>query len=279
MKTDELTGKYKVEDNTENAREMLGAGYKHEPRRIVQEISGFYPLFEALLEKYRDEITPAVFGVVWRFCQMEDGVCKASLRTIAAILNVDDVTVMRRLKVLCEDEYLIDTTPDLKNRPHVYVDAGLVVMTSATGVRIETASHRSRSASHRKATASVSQLIKDSNKGFEEDEALAQITKAYESEIGVLTAMIADELRDAATTYPLKWVLDAIREAAANNARSWKYVEAILKRWRAQGNQEPARKPSRSNGKRPAQPVPPAETPEKLAARRALADKLLGGVK
>lgn len=74
------------------------------------------------------------------------------------------------------------------------------------------------------------------------DEALAQISKAYEAEIGVITAMIADDLRDASVTYPLKWILDAIHEAAVNNKRGWNYCLAILKRWHAQGNQEPAKK-------------------------------------
>ena len=67
----------------------------------------------------------------------------------------------------------------------------------------------------------------------------AEIARAYESEIGPLTSMIADELDDAANTYPQKWIMDAIHEAAVQNKRGWKYCLAILKRWKAQGNQEP----------------------------------------
>lgn len=78
--------------------------------------------------------------------------------------------------------------------------------------------------------------------------ALAEITKVYESEIGMITPFIADSLQDAAETYPLKWTLDAIHEAAAQNKRSWKYIEAILKRWKAQGNQDQLRKPANGNG-------------------------------
>ena len=69
--------------------------------------------------------------------------------------------------------------------------------------------------------------------------ALAEISRAYESEIGPLTAMIADDLQDAADTYPKQWVLDAIHEAAIQNKRGWKYCLAILRRWKAQGNQNP----------------------------------------
>lgn len=75
-----------------------------------------------------------------------------------------------------------------------------------------------------------------------QDEALAKIAKVYETEIGAITTMVADDLKDATATYPLKWILDAIKEAVKHNARSWSYIEAILKRWHAQGNQESAKK-------------------------------------
>jgi len=79
-------------------------------------------------------------------------------------------------------------------------------------------------------------------KNDDDDASLSSISKAYESEIGVLTSMIADDLKDASTAYPLKWVLDAIHEAAVQNKRGWKYCLAILKRWHAQGNQDAAKK-------------------------------------
>lgn len=57
----------------------------------------------------------------------------------------------------------------------------------------------------------------------------------YEENIGMLTPMIADELRDAEKEYPVGWVEDAIREAAASNARSWRYIAAVLERWQKEG--------------------------------------------
>ncbi len=57
----------------------------------------------------------------------------------------------------------------------------------------------------------------------------------YEQNIGLLTPMIAEELRDAERHYPADWIADAFREAAAMNKRNWKYVLAILERWRTQG--------------------------------------------
>jgi DnaD/phage-associated family protein len=77
----------------------------------------------------------------------------------------------------------------------------------------------------------------------EEAAVLSKVATAYQSEIGLITSMTADDIQDAVKTYPLQWILDAIHEAAQNNKRNWKYCLAILKRWHAQGNQESALKP------------------------------------
>ena len=65
----------------------------------------------------------------------------------------------------------------------------------------------------------------------------------YQEEIGVLTPMIADALKDAETTYQDGWLEAAIHEAAKNNKRNWKYCEAILKRWQEQGFRDDGKKP------------------------------------
>jgi len=85
----------------------------------------------------------------------------------------------------------------------------------------------------------------------------------YESEIGLLTPNIADLLKDDLATYPAPWVEDAIREAARNNVRRLSYVQAILKRWAADGRG--AGKPQR-NGSAPARTgaAPFFEIDEKL---------------
>jgi DNA replication protein len=60
----------------------------------------------------------------------------------------------------------------------------------------------------------------------------------YEQNIGPLTPMIADELRDAEQTYPLHWLEEAIELAVANNVRKWRYVLSILERWRQEGKRD-----------------------------------------
>lgn len=52
----------------------------------------------------------------------------------------------------------------------------------------------------------------------------------YEQAVGLLSPLIADELRDAEATYPFHWIEEAFREAARQNVRSWAYVRKILER-------------------------------------------------
>ena len=55
-----------------------------------------------------------------------------------------------------------------------------------------------------------------------------------------LTPLIADELRQAEKEYPAEWIEDAFREAVSLNKRSWKYIRAILERWRVDGRGDEA---------------------------------------
>jgi len=61
------------------------------------------------------------------------------------------------------------------------------------------------------------------------------IFELYERNIGMLTPMIGDELKEAEQIYPASWIEDAFREAVSRNKRSWKYIETILKRWTSEG--------------------------------------------
>jgi DNA replication protein len=64
------------------------------------------------------------------------------------------------------------------------------------------------------------------------------VFKLYEENIGPLTPLIADALKDAEETYSAEWVRESIELAVKNNKRSWRYCEAILKRWKEEGRAE-----------------------------------------
>lgn len=64
------------------------------------------------------------------------------------------------------------------------------------------------------------------------------IFRLYEQNIGFLTPIIKDELLDAESIYPPKWIEEAIRLTVVNNKRSWRYARSILERWRQEGKQD-----------------------------------------
>ncbi|MFN3308677.1 MAG: DnaD domain-containing protein [Anaerolineales bacterium] len=64
------------------------------------------------------------------------------------------------------------------------------------------------------------------------------IYRLYEQHIAPLTPLIAETLREAEDTYPPEWIEEAIQIAVERNVRNWRYVEAILKRWKEEGKGE-----------------------------------------
>jgi DNA replication protein len=57
----------------------------------------------------------------------------------------------------------------------------------------------------------------------------------YEQNIGIITPIIADELKEAEKLYPPQWIEEAFKEAVTLNKRSWKYIARILERWASEG--------------------------------------------
>lgn len=68
----------------------------------------------------------------------------------------------------------------------------------------------------------------------------ANVFTLYEQNIGPLTPMLVDELRDALATYPAAWIEDAIRIAVKNNVRRLKYILAVLQRMQTEGRYDRA---------------------------------------
>ena len=66
----------------------------------------------------------------------------------------------------------------------------------------------------------------------------SNIFKLYEENIGALTPLLSDMLREAEKNYPSMWFEEAFEIAVSRNIRHWKYVEAILVRWKEKGKDE-----------------------------------------
>jgi len=57
----------------------------------------------------------------------------------------------------------------------------------------------------------------------------------YEQNIGIITPMVAEELKEAERLYSWQWIEAAFKEAVLMNKRNWKYITRILERWASEG--------------------------------------------
>ena len=80
--------------------------------------------------------------------------------------------------------------------------------------------------------------LKAERQAYIETEEQPDIFTLYEQNIGMLTPIIAEELREAEKIYAEGWIKDAIKEAVSLNKRNWKYIAAILERWSAEGKSD-----------------------------------------
>ena len=80
--------------------------------------------------------------------------------------------------------------------------------------------------------------LKTTGKKYAPSEELPDIFTLYEENIGILTPMVADELREAEKLYPKDWISDSIKEAVLYNKRNIKYILKILENWAAEGKSD-----------------------------------------
>ena len=155
-----------TQEEIEEANQLL-KGLDPDSVPIQSKIKGFTPLPDSIAETH-GLIRAAVFGKVWRYCQMRDGVCRASLETIAGGLGIDRSTVSRHVEVLCKDHYLKDLTPLLKNKPHVYADTGKMKFT--IGLTVAECNVGGETVAERNVTVAESRMSKESKRDSKKEE-------------------------------------------------------------------------------------------------------------
>lgn len=228
----EQQGEYVAE--TQEALEMLGKGY-NEPQEIIDESD---------LRKYRIEL-PNLYDDsdldVYEFRLLAHykrvGRCTESTSTTSKKTHMSAGQVSQKRQSLYDKGFIVMKTVYLDDEHKTY--SYKITVVDKWRENFERYYDPSRGEGYPSLSETPPSPHETKNT---DDEALSKIAKAYESEIGIITSMIADDLKDASTTYPLKWIQDAIHEAAVQNKRGWKYCLAILKRWKAQGNQDTAKK-------------------------------------
>jgi len=201
---------------------------------ISASVSRFTPCPDTLVEQY-SHTTALVWGKVWRYSQMADGVCRASILRLADDLSLVPNTISKHLSLLEEGKYIVDKTPNLRNKPHIYADTGKLQLRVSITMDEPEAGTQNLSSHY-----SNFEVEESTTKGREAQ----SIFTAYEANIGAITPMIAEKLREAELEYSPVWVVEAIQLAVLNNKRNWRYCETILKRWQDSGKDEGKGKPA-----------------------------------
>jgi DnaD/phage-associated family protein len=75
------------------------------------------------------------------------------------------------------------------------------------------------------------------------------IFELYEDNIGLISPILADELKDAEVNYHQEWIEDAFKIAVENNVRKWSYIRAILERWATSGREDGSSQKPESSSK------------------------------
>ncbi len=69
---------------------------------------------------------------------------------------------------------------------------------------------------------------------FSSDE-LQEVSTAYESNIGFISPIASDELKDMLAIYSSEWIIDAFKIAVKANKRRLNYIWGILRKWETEG--------------------------------------------
>ncbi len=234
-------------------------------RTVETKLSDFTPVSDGLAQEL-GLVSAVVFGRAWRYCQMEDHVCRASIRTMAEGLGINEATVQRHLKKLTKAGYLRDLTPKARNRPHIYADTGKIKIffemkssvalnhsKKTVAVRNTTDVHGNTTVAQSNETVAQSQLKRGARKQNEERKeeaaASAQNARLYQEKFGTMTRTVGKHLEELERTNSPELVTDAILEAEQSKENQDNglqvpiaFIEAILKGWKENGRPKSKRK-------------------------------------
>lgn len=68
------------------------------------------------------------------------------------------------------------------------------------------------------------------------------VYRLYEENIGPLTPLIADDLKDAEAEFGYEWLTEAVEISVQMEKRNMAYIRAILERWRKEGKSREVRR-------------------------------------
>ena len=195
------------------------------------------------------------------------GAAWPSIEMLAERCNgISQRTIRRSLVSLTSQGLITRSQRGTKNQPSVYVlnlnwprVATITPISTGQIRQVNRPNQVSQPAKPGKSTGQIRQVIKGEPLltikeplllPVPESDFFNRTIKAYEQNMGMISPMIAEQIRAIAEEDkpPAAWGEDAIRIAVGANARNWSYTSAILSRWIQQGSQDDRRKGARDNG-------------------------------
>ncbi len=241
------------------------------PGSFLSDVKGFTPVIDALAAEL-GLIPAVVYGVAWRFCQMRDGVCHASLDTISKRVGISRRTVRRHIHALCDAGYLEDLTPNRNGLPHRYRDTGkvqIIGMVAAKTGRTESPTPESVPRTESPSTPDIESEVPrtESPTRIPSEETIQEsstkpdrkrLAKLMSEASVIVSSFQSPHYFALLEDYGIETIALAFAEAKKNgNAPRHQYLRAILKQSEARGckpgewtpeKQEPAGKPYARDG-------------------------------
>ena len=80
-------------------------------KKKFKKLEWFTPTPDVLIDIYSNRIIALVWGKIFRYCQMKDGKCSASITRMSSELRITEKTFRKYLRILINDGYIQDLTP------------------------------------------------------------------------------------------------------------------------------------------------------------------------
>jgi len=195
------------------------------------------PCFGPLLEQIQDiaELKVVLRGL-WLLHRQ-----RTRPKRIAVQEFLNDRTLLKGLADSVED-----TQEEIRRGLSLAVDRGIFLCSGVNGQDPDNQfyllnTESNHSALERMQAEGVSDLGKDqplSEAAAPEPSERPNIFVLYEENIGMLSPILAEELKEAEELYSAGWLESAFHIAVSENKRSWRYIAGILRRWAAEGKDE-----------------------------------------
>jgi len=212
---------------------------------VLQILGTSTPVSEVIANKI-GLIRAAIACRVFFYQQLKDGVCSASVATLASKLGLSTGAVSTNLKWLISNGWIQYARPHTKGNVtnHYKVTTKFFKALEEHSPNEQAAVSRSRGESnihevnvHVHEVNGEEDIKEDLKEKDNNNNNFSKITLLWQQEIGMLSSIISQEIQDLmndiAETNQVKWFTEAIKIAvkAGHQKKNLRYIKGILEKW------------------------------------------------